>query len=93
MYRYLEDEEVEIQCPNDGCYSTIRFRYSEAFNNGQLSCNGCGAQLQLDYNRMSNLRDAVNDMQRAKDETEKAEQKLKDAMDRLLESAKMTKNL
>jgi len=93
LYSYLEDEEIEVKCPNNDCCSSIRVRYSDAFNTGQLTCYGCGAQVQLDYTRMSSLRDAVGALQRARDEIERVEQNLSNAKDRLLEGAKMTKKL
>lgn len=49
--------------------------------------------MQLDYTRMSSLRDAVGALQRARDEIERVEQNLSNAKDRLLEGAKMTKKL
>lgn len=93
MHGYIEDEEIEIKCPNDECYNILRFRYSEAFNIGQINCYSCGAQVQLDYGIMGILRDAVNAMQRAGDEMERTEQNLKDVRNRLFEGAKMTKKL
>lgn len=86
----FENEEFEISCPNNNCYSKIRTSYSNAFNYGELNCPGFGSQVKLDYTSKSNLRNVVNDYDRAKSEFERAQRILENAIDNLLIGAEMT---
>lgn len=86
----IENDEFEVSCPNKNCYSKIRSSYSDAFNCGELNCHSCETQVKLDYTSKSNLRNAVNEFDRAKSEFERAQQNLNNAIDNLLVGADMT---
>jgi hypothetical protein len=92
MAEKLEKRKIELPCPK-GCSSKIQISYYDICSRREAKCSRCGSKYKFGSSEASNLRSAMNYVDRITDEIERKskelERKIQDfqkANERLLKS-------